>query len=285
MKQVTLLSPAKLNLYLKVLSKRPDGYHNIVTLFERVNLFDTIQFSLNRTKDIRISCSYPSVPLGPKNLVYRAAQKLKEDFDIQEGVTVRIHKRIPVAAGLAGGSSNAATALLGLNKLWQLHLSKKQLLSYARFLGSDVAFFLHNCSWGLGTQRGDVIRPVSIHQKLWHVVVVPKVKLYSAAIYGALKLKLTKRSDNVNILIHHLRKKNFNQAGCLLHNDLETAIVKIYPAIVQLKQKLKALKTQGVMISGSGPAVVGLTPSRKVAQQIHKTLSRRYGRVFVVRTF
>ena len=284
MRSITLSSPAKLNLYLKVLNKRPDGYHNIVTLFERIDLCDEITFTLNQDGKIRIQCNHPQVPVGPKNLVYRAARLLQDNFKVKEGVNIKIRKRIPVAAGLAGGSSNAATALLGLNQLWGLHLSRQQLLKYAAEIGSDVSFFLHGCPWALGSQRGEKITRISLKKKLWHVIVVPKVKLYASEVYGALKLRLTKPNDDVNILIHNLKKNDLTTVGHLLWNDLEAPVVKLFPAILKLKEKLKSLNTQGVMVSGSGPAVFVLTQSRQEAQQIQSVLAKRYSQVFVAGT-
>lgn len=285
MNNIILQSPAKVNLYLKIISKRSDGFHNISTLFERINLIDEIRFESKQEDSIRIVCSHPHVPCGPKNLVYKVAKMLKADFGIKKGIEIRIKKRIPVAAGLAGGSSNAATALLGLNKIWKLGLSKQKLLSYARLIGSDVAFFLHDCSWGLGTERGDRIKRLDLKAKLWHVLVVPRVKIYSWKIYGGYKLQLTKKNDNVNILIHNLRKNNILKVGRLLFNDLEVAIIQLCPRLLNLKKRLKSLKTKGVMVSGSGPAVFGLTTTKEEAENIAEILSKRYSQVFVVDTF
>ena len=284
MSRIVLKSPAKLNLYLKVKNKRPDGYHNIVTLFERINLCDDIRFESNTTGKIRIFCDQKDVPTGPKNLIYKVAAALKNDFAIREGVTVWIKKRIPVAAGLAGGSSNAATALIGLNRLWKLKLSQKTLLKYARQVGSDVAFFLYDTPWAVGTQRGDCIKPLKINTKLWHVVVVPKVKMYSWKVYGGLKLQLTKKSDNVTILIRHLKNNNIRGVGKRLKNDLQAEIIRLCPRLLVLKEELKSLHSQGVMISGSGPAVFGLAENKQHAQQIKSHFAAKFSRVFDVRT-
>ncbi len=285
MKSLHLKSPAKVNLYLKVINKRPDGFHNIETLFERINLFDDIYFKLTNDSKIRIRCNHPHVPCGPKNLVYKVAKLLQQDLGISQGVEIRINKRIPVAAGLAGGSSNAATALIGLNKLWNLGLSQKQLVGYGQTIGSDVAFFLYDYSWALGTQRGDKIKQVKIPKVLWHVLVIPKIKLYAKDVYGHLNLKLTKRNDDVTILIHHLRKNNIFGICSLLLNDLEPSIIGLCPRLLILQKRLKSLNTQGVMISGSGPCVFCLTENQRQAKKIQTILKRQFAQVFVVRTF
>ncbi|MBU0467851.1 MAG: 4-(cytidine 5'-diphospho)-2-C-methyl-D-erythritol kinase [Candidatus Omnitrophica bacterium] len=284
MSEIILQSPAKLNLYLKVINKRPDGFHNIVTLFERIDLFDDISFCSSQKDSIIISCDHPNVPVGPKNLVYKAAKMLKVDFKVKQGVEIRINKRIPVAAGLAGGSSNGATALMGLNKLWNLGLSKEKLLPYARRLGSDVAFFLYRSSWGLGTSRGDEIEILKLKAKLWHILVVPRIKIYSRDVYSRHKLQLTKRNDNVNILIHNLSNGNILGVGSLLSNDLEIDVIKLCPKLLDLKEKLKSFNPLGVMVSGSGPSVFGVTTTKKEAEEIANILSKRFSQVFVVRT-
>ena len=285
MRRLSLQSPAKVNLYLKVIHKRKDGFHNIVTLFERINLFDKIFLTINLTGDIRIKCNHPDVPTNNKNLVYKVAELLKNDFRVKAGVDIKIDKRIPVAAGLAGGSSNAATVLSGLNQLWSLKLNRDQLLTYARKVGSDVAFFLYDTSWALGTERGDKITPLNIPAQLWHILVVPRVKMYSRKVYGAVKLQLTSRNDNVNILIHHLRKNDIFDLSHLIENDLESVIIRQAPQLLRLKEKLESLNTQGVMISGSGPAVFGLLPGKNEGMKVKSVLQKQFNQVYVVRTF
>jgi 4-diphosphocytidyl-2-C-methyl-D-erythritol kinase len=313
MNSIVLSSPAKLNLYLKVLNKRTDGFHNITTVFERISLCDELYFRSNQKGNIRILCDHPHVPTGSKNFVYKAARLFQKELGIRQGVQISIKKRIPVAAGLAGGSSNAATALVGLNKVWKLNLTYSQLLSYARRLGSDVSFFLHDCRWALGTERGDKIKQLDIPKSLWHIIVVPRIRMYSWKVYGGLKLPigrpqraaegvsggkdgvlsamrggtnvLTKKSDDVNIFIHHLQNNNICEMEKRMVNDLEGSIIHLCRRLEKVKQKLKSLGAQGVMISGSGPAVFGIASNQKEAQQMRLILSRRFSQVFVVRTF
>jgi len=284
MSSLVLQSPAKLNLYLKVNQKRPDGYHDITTLFERIDLTDELTFSEASDNKIRITCDHPHVPVGPKNLVYQAAVLLQQACGIERGVRIAIRKRIPVAAGLAGGSSNAATALLGLNKIWKLGLTRPKLVALAKKIGSDVPFFLYDARWALGYGRGDLIKPVEMDAKLWHILVVPKVKMYSWKVYGGLKLQLTKKDDNVNILIRNLKRGNVLDVSRLIKNDLESVVLRHCPTLRKLQERLKFLQAKGVMISGSGPSVYGLTTGREEAEEIKRVLSRRFSQVFVVRT-
>ncbi len=292
MPAIRLTSPAKLNLVLDVLGKRPDGFHELVTLFERISLADTITLKDRPDGFIRIICSHPHVPTGPKNLAYRIAAQLQKDYKISRGVTITIDKKIPVAAGLAGGSSNGATVLLGLNRLWHLGLSRKQLHNYATQLGSDVAFFLYNASFAIGRGRGEKIELVKAPVKLWHVLVTPKVKMYTKDVFARLRarqlatnLTLTNKGGNVNILLPFLRESNVSQVAKELSNDLEPAILSLRPDFVHLKRKLIEAKALGVCFSGSGPSVYALAQSKKHAQAIRARFDKRYTQVFVVSTF
>ncbi len=285
MDSLVLKSPAKLNLFLKVLNKRADGFHDLETLFERISLFDTIRIKLNSiSPKIQIKCNHPHVPIGSKNLVYKVAQMLKEDYKIDQGVHIDIKKNIPVAAGLAGGSSNAATVLIGLNELWKLGLSQRALVSYARKIGSDVAFFLYDSSFAIGTQRGDKIKRVNIKVKLWHVLVLPWIRMYSGEVYGAHNLELTKRTCDVKILLRYLKNNEITKASSCLINDLESAIFRLSPRIRKLKQRVKALTSKGVMVSGSGPSVYALLDNEQEAKALAQKLKKRYKQVFVVST-
>lgn len=282
MKSLTLKSFAKLNLVLDVLGKRPDGFHQLRTIFERISLHDTI--ILKKSTQIRVKCSHPHVPLGPKNLVYKIAHRLRDDFRIQEGVEIVIEKRIPVAAGLAGGSSNAATVLQGLNRFWNLKLTKKQLVNYASAVGSDVAFFLYDAPYALGEGRGEQISVLPIRTKLWHVLVTPRVKVYTKDVFLSLNLKLTKKKDDVNILLPFLRENNLYSIGSSLSNDLELAILSLKPHLGCLKRKLLDAGAVSSCFSGSGPSIYALAKSQKHAESIRAHFDKRFTQVFVVST-
>ncbi len=284
MHSLTLSSPAKLNLVLNVLGKRPDGFHELRTIFERISLADQITLTRTSEDKITIRCAHPLVPRGPKNLVYKAAMMIKKDFSIFEGLDINIIKNIPVAAGLAGGSSNAAAVLMGLNQLWGLALSPSRLVAYAGRLGSDVAFFLYDASFALGTGRGEIIKPLEIQTKLWHVLVTPRVKMLTKDVFGRLKLNLTNKRDDVNILLPFLRKGNLGRLAGALSNDLEPAILSLRPDFIHLKDKLLDAGAMGVCFSGSGPSVFACVQSQKHALSLRAKLDRRYTQSFVVST-
>jgi 4-diphosphocytidyl-2-C-methyl-D-erythritol kinase len=284
MDRLTILSPAKINLVLDVLAKRPDGYHELRTIFERISLADKITLSCNKSNKISVRCPHPDVPQGADNLAYKAAEMLSHDFSISDGLDINIIKNIPVAAGLAGGSSNAAAVLSGLNHLWQIGLNKDQLVNYAKRLGSDVAFFLYNTSYALGTGRGERIQPLDIKTKLWHVLVTPRVKMHTPEVFSRLKLKLTNKKDNVNILLPFLRKGDLMRLAGALSNDLEPAILSLRPDFINLKKKLLDAGAAGVCFSGSGPSVMALARSQNHALSLRAHFEGRYTQVFVVST-
>ena len=285
MPSLKIISPAKINLFLKVLSKRPDGFHEIQTLFQRISLKDEIRLQTIRDQQIVIECNEPWVPTDRRNIIYQAIQMLRDESGIKAGVKVSLQKNIPVAAGLAGGSKNAAATLLGMNQLWKLNFSRKKLLGFARRLGSDVPFFLYDTAWGWGKGRGDEIHPIHIDSVFHYVVVVPRVPLLAKDVYQGLKTKLTKNSQDVNILPYHLRKNDLKSIRSLIINDLEPVVLRLHPPLSKLKERLKCLKAKAVMVSGSGPAVFALMESRQDAREAVKLLSRTYRQVYAVQTY
>lgn len=284
---MVLYSPAKLNLYLDVLNKRPDGYHNIRTIFERISLFDKIIFRAAKGNRIRIRSDSKDMPSGRSNLVYKAARLLKKDFAILAGLDIEIKKRIPIGAGLGGASSNAAAALLGLNRLWRLNLNRRTLLDYAARLGSDVAFFLYDKSFALGSGRGERIRPIeNLKKKFWHIVIVPNVKVLTKDIYQA----LDKPNDGQSVLRpglteDQLLRQVHIQPGAVSFNRLEETTFKKYPEVKKIKEHLENLRVKNVLMSGSGSAVFGIVNSRKEGLRLARFFRRSKNlKIFVVKT-
>jgi len=288
---VRVLSYAKLNLYLEILDKRPDGYHNLETIFERVSLADEIIIEKAPGNSIRIETDSPDIPQGSGNLVYQAAELLKKDFGISAGLVIKIKKRIPVGAGLGGGSSNAASTLLGLNYLWDLGLRVEELKEYASRLGSDVAFFIYNYPLAVGRARGERIEPWSgFKKKLWHVIAVPQLNVSTALIYRDLDVSREQTGNKKAFGSSRIKNLGTN-GGSFLHvkdilfNRLEEVTFKRYPQVGRLKRDLEAQGIRGVLMSGSGSAVFGIVGSRKGGLRIAKILQRfKNLKVFVAET-
>lgn len=302
MGKLVLDSYAKLNLYLAVLNKRRDNYHNIETLFERIDLCDKIILGLRRDRKIKVICSDPLVPKGDTNLCFRSAKLLSDKFNIKRGLQIRIIKRIPVGAGLGGGSSNAASLLLGLNKLWGLRLSREKLLECAEEIGSDVPFFIYGCPFARGSGRGDKIRPLKLNKplRLWHLLVVPRFEVSTPLIYGKWdelsRVKtpckscgsgLTSAKFDVKILPLLIRKDACGPAGRILFNSLEEAATGAYPQIRRIKERLVGLGINSVLMSGSGPSVFGIVSSRKEGLILGRKIRRieKSWRIYVTGTF
>jgi len=300
---------AKLNLFLKVINKRPDNYHNLITLFERISLSDSITLKNLKHSLITVKCSDKSVPQGPENLCFKAAGLLRDNFAKEKGVEINITKNIPVGAGLGGGSSNAAAVLLGLNRLWKINLPVKQLVKVAGKVGSDVPFFIYEKPFGLGLGRGERIKPLGNLNKikLWHVLVVPKIKVSTPLMYkhwdcvaGLTPLQiakqkascskfvtgLTKPVCDVKILTSELAKRSIFLRSDLFFNSLEQVTARIYPEVKRVKNTLLGLGVSFALMSGSGPSVFSLIASRREAVRLARAIKRKYKswRIYTVST-
>lgn len=285
-----LKSYAKVNLFLQVLNKRPDNFHNLLTIFERIGLHDEIILKPRRDSLIRVICKDPAVPTDATNLCYRAADLLRKRFKLKKGVDIFIKKNIPVGAGLGGGSGNAATVLLGLNKLWKLNISKERLKGLGAKIGSDVAFFIYQVPFALGRGRGERIEPIGGLKKtrLWHVLVVPNLHVSTPLIYRKFDLysKLTPQKQSAKILILALKKTHILRVSENLFNSLEATTIRLYPKVQRAKLELGKLGVNAILMSGSGSAVFGIVTSKKEAFFLYKKLAKNksLGRIFIART-
>lgn len=261
------LSPAKVNLHLEVLGKRPDGYHEIQTLLHRVDLCDEVEICL-RGRDMRLTTEGEAVPGGMENLVWRAAQALLQEVGIRVGLQIRVKKRIPVAAGLGGGSSNASTVLMGLNDLLQVGLEGERLMTLGARIGADVPFFIFQKP-ALARGIGERLAAVHLPGPLWFLMAVPPFRISTAWAYKAHDRLLPKKEK------HTILKKYYRCLGDLLpilKNDLESVVLPKHPQIRRIKEELFARGALGTLMSGSGPAVFGLFSSRKEAEGAEKTM-------------
>lgn len=266
---IRLPSFAKINLSLRVLGKRPDGYHEISTTLQTISLHDDLLFERNDSGKISLSCDDPEIPLGADNLVVRAACLLKNRYSVGPGVDVRLHKRIPTKAGLGGGSSNAAVTLLALNKLWRTNASAADFAGMAAELGADVPFFLHGGS-AKGTGTGTALRPLPDDELMHLIVVYPRVSVSTAEAYKALNSPALTSNILIPILAGSPNAEQFSESDSRsvveLENDFESVIFDREPEIKRAKLALITAGAQSALLAGSGSSVFGIFANRETQQ-------------------
>lgn len=291
MQTIELPSPAKINLFLDVIGKRNDGYHDIITVFEKIDLCDRIQL-IESKKDIKISSDLDELATDESNLVYRACSLLKERYRVSKGVKIHIEKKIPIAAGLGGGSSNAATVLKGLNRLWNLNIRNRELSDLGKKIGADVPFFIFSHSFAMGRGRGDKITPIISDLEMWHVIISPPARVLTKEIYGNTSLNLTGIRPDVKMMIRAIEEKDFGEIKKHLYNALEPIATKKVTDISRTKEFVKKKGFDAIRMTGSGPTIFVLTFKRKEAEGLKEKLvnsfvSDRTGgdwKIFVAKT-
>jgi len=274
----TVFAPAKINLCLHVLGKRPDDYHELAMLMQRVSLYDRLVISLEDRPGVRVRCDGLDLAPGEENIASRAARRMLELADLEGGATIELDKQIPVAAGLGGGSSDAAAVLMGLNDLLGAKLTRRQLMAEGARLGADVPFFIFgDTAWATGV--GDRLEKVPDLPPLWYVLVNPGVAVSTAWVYR--NLGLTSPGEGARLPRFSVTPEGL--AG-LLHNDLEKVTASRFPVIGEIKRHLLDLGASGALMSGSGPTVFGVFGREEEARKAAGALPCRPGwRVFVAR--
>lgn len=284
MRSYSLIAPAKINLYLEILGDRSDGYHELAMVMQSIDLADRIELRSIGTDIIRVRCDNAQVPADKTNLAYRAADLLArlfpEAFARFGGVEISIHKQIPVAAGLAGGSANAAAVLIGMDLMWQLGLTQSELQELAAQLGSDIPFCIAGGT-ALATGRGEKLSPLPGLDQLYVVLAKYRnLSISTAWAYQTYRQKFHSsycppedvdcRRERVHSgpMVAAIAHQDWQKIGQLLHNDLEKVALPAYPAIQQLRDAFQSLEILGTMMSGSGPTVFALTDSRSKAEQV-----------------
>jgi len=267
---VSLLSPAKINLFLAVTGKRKDGYHDLFSLICPISLYDEMSLRFEGDQ-IGVSCNHPDVPDDDRNIAFRAAELFFDSMGRREGVLIRIDKRIPVGAGLGGGSGNAATVLLALNDYYGCPFSQDELLRMGLRLGADVPFFIFGRP-AIATGIGEKLEPFYGLKPYRVVLIFPGFGVSTAEVYKNLNLGLTNCQKKLKN--SHLRKSDFDPVQ-ILCNDLETVTEAIYPEISVVKKTLTA--ADGVLMSGSGSAVFGLFSDTTECERVYASLSEHSG--------
>jgi 4-diphosphocytidyl-2-C-methyl-D-erythritol kinase len=306
MRSYTLIAPAKINLYLEIISDRPDGYHELAMILQSIDLADEINLQSLSTESISLRCKHPQVPADQSNLAYRAAALMSAQFPeaLAEygGIEITINKHIPVAAGLAGGSTNAAAVLMGIDLLWNLGLTKSELEELGATLGSDVPF----CVAGgtvIATGRGERLSPLPSLDNIY--IVLGKYRSLEVSTAWAYKTyrqefgrsylrdteNLAARADAVHseAIVKAILNKDTAEIAQQMHNDLERVVLPAYPQVLQLRELFASQPgVLGTMMSGSGPSVFAVVESEAQAQavktQIRAAIPDEDLELFVTRT-
>jgi len=280
-RRVELRASAKVNLALEVLGKRSDGYHEIATVMHAVDLCDRL--TLEAAPSISLHTDDPQLPTDERNLVVRAAMLLREAAGADAGARISLKKRIPVAAGLGGGSSDAAAALWGLNRLWGLRWSRSRLMELAVRLGMDVPFFLGNGP-ALATGRGEVLASLARSGGYALVLVNPRVAMSTAEVYGRVPAGWSADGKGARRVVEALRTRSASRLAGALTNNLEGIVASLLPAVERMKAALLAAGALGAIMSGSGPTVFGMARSLDHARQIRRRVNRADWSCWAVRT-
>jgi len=283
-KELHLNAYAKINLTLDVLGDRPDGYHDVETVLHTVELHDSITLRENGD-GITVLCGSPDVPADTQNIVHRAASLLRDAFHVPRGVEVELTKCIPIAAGLGGGSSDAAVTLLGLAQMWKLRLGERQLMDLAGQIGSDVPFFLAGGA-ALAMGRGERIRTLRPLPTTWVVLARPRLQVSTEWAYGVLDHAALRRRPDTHGVVHALDAENPAEVGRLLCNVFEDVVETHHPAVRALHERMAAHRPLGVSMSGTGPVLFALAAKESEARMLGDALAADTGcEVFVTRTF
>jgi 4-diphosphocytidyl-2-C-methyl-D-erythritol kinase len=284
MKKVEIDSYSKINLTLNILAKRQDGYHNIETIMQSINLNDRV-FIKEEKEGIKIKCNHPQVPIDDQSLAYRSAKKILSRCRITKGVKIEIDKKIPLASGMAGGSANSASILVGINKLFTLNLSNEDLRGMGEELGMDVPFCIQNGT-ALAYHRGEKVTPLSpVNPPLWIIIINPGFEIPTKWAYNNFDLSLIEREkNNTKAMLEALKEGGARGIAKNLFNSFEELIIRKYPEIGKIKDRLIEEGTLGALMSGSGSTVFGIAQNKEQALKIYKKLKSEYKSIWIVHT-
>ena len=273
MREIKLKARAKINLGLDVVRKREDGYHEVRMIMQMINLYDKITMRRITESEIRVTTNLPYLPVNEDNLVYRAAKLLMDEFQVTEGVEIELQKYIPVAAGMAGGSSDAAAVMVGINRIFHLGLTKKQLMERGVKIGADVPFCIMRGT-ALAEGIGEVLTPLPAMPHCSLVIAKPKIHVSTKFVYGNLKANELKEHPDIDGQVQALREGSLEQLVAKMGNVLETVTVPAYPVIDEIKKTMLKNDAMGAMMSGSGPTVFGVFEREERAQEVCRLLKK-----------
>lgn len=275
-------APAKINLSLDVLGKRDDGYHELEMVMAMVDLSDRIEMEELSRDTVILTSQAGFLPLDEKNLAFQAARLVKERCGVDKGVYIHLDKRIPVSAGLAGGSSDAAATLRGLNRLWGLGLTVDELCKLGAELGSDVPYCIAGGA-ALARGRGEILTPLGTPPPCWVVLVKPPFSVSTADVFGKLRLEQIRSRPRTEALLAAIAAGDFRGMCASLGNVLEEVTIPMHPSVGQIKEMMLRLGADGALMSGSGPTVFGLVDRESKLPRIYNGLRGFCREVYAVR--
>lgn len=282
MEHYELKARAKINLTLDVLSKRPDGYHEVEMIMQTIDLADSVIFQEAR-EGVLVTTDHPLLAAGEANIAYKAARLMMEKFSISKGIKIHIAKKIPVAAGLAGGSTDAAAVLLGLNRIWGLGLSLEELTELGAQIGSDVPFCVIGGT-ALAKGRGEILTSLPVVPEMWLVLVKPDLEVSTAEVYKNFNPAKVERRPDTQAAVKAIYDGDMEKLLNNLVNVLESVTLSMYPEVERVKKAMAAEGISSVLMSGSGPTVFGIAASRAAAEQQAQALGQRLPGMFITVT-
>ncbi|MFB4165059.1 4-(cytidine 5'-diphospho)-2-C-methyl-D-erythritol kinase [Alteribacillus sp. JSM 102045] len=278
----SIKAPAKINLSLDVLHKREDGYHEVKMVMSQVDLADRLDLERREDGQIKVELSEGFLPVDHRNLAYQAASLLQKRYKNKLGVSIYIHKHIPVAAGLAGGSSDAAAVLKGLNELWELGLSTDTLADLGSEIGSDVSFCVYGGT-ALATGRGEIIKPLPSPPPCWVILAKPPIGVSTRDVYQSLNLDGSIREEYSDRIVRAIEYNDYPSICANLFNTLEEVTLPMYPEVRRIKERMKDSGVDAALMSGSGPTVFGLVKKESRLHRVYNALRGFCDQVYAVR--
>jgi 4-diphosphocytidyl-2-C-methyl-D-erythritol kinase len=282
MESISLKAYAKINLSIDITGKRPDGYHDVKMIMQTIALHDIVTLEV-RDSGIEIECNRPGIPTGADNIAYKAASLLMKEYNIDRGVCINITKNIPVAAGLAGGSADAAAVLKGMNSLFSLDLGEDELIAAGKQVGADVPFCIKGGTM-LAQGIGEMLTELDFFSKVDIVLVKPGIEVSTAWVYKNLDLSRVSFRPDTNMLIKAISNKDTVLVAQNMKNVLESVTIEEYKAIKDIKEELIRLGALGSMMSGSGPSVFGIFEDRAKAEYAYERLKGEEWDCFLTET-
>lgn len=268
---ISLKALAKINLGLDVVRRREDGYHEVRMIMQTIHLYDRLDIKRTKESGIQIQTNLSFLPVNENNLIYKAAKLLMDEFSITDGVSVKLDKRIPVAAGMAGGSTDAAAMLFGMNRLFSLGLTKRQLMGRGVQIGADVPYCIMRGT-ALAEGIGEELSPLAPMVKCPVLIAKPSISVSTKFVYQNLKLDDTTVHPDIDLLIEDIKAKNLHDIAAHMGNVLETVTIPNYPVIDEIKKHMLSNGAVGAMMSGSGPTVFGLFDDEDTAKKAYKAM-------------